>query len=579
VAAPLFLGKHTVRASRGVQQGDPLSTVLFAVVLDPLLRHIQQHHSLNVAAILDDVTCAGSLSETSKALEYLHRIGPEFGLLLSPKTIIWSPSQHPISIPINPLWSIASGPSIPLLGGLLSTDVHSFTSFFRSKISIYQSHLEVLTQLHDPQLELLLIRACLGASKFNYLLRITPPSLISQALDELEAMHYNAIHRILVDNHPGFQQFHFSLATLPIRLGGLGLSNPRDISHFAYTASIMASYELQQALIPSLSSQLPFEYDHSIRQYHTFIGTVITDETVLPQLKQKTMATEFFQVKHLQLLSDKYLTEQPTLIQQRFYAILMSFQQPYASAYLFALPNHGFNQVMTPLEFHSHMALRLLLPIYSGEHNCSRRSCYKSMDSFGYHAICCTGSALTARHDIVARAFHDLALNAKLHPRWQAPVACLGPSWRSTGRQSSGITAFRPADVEISWDHSYRRTCVDITVVSPILAYMPRQFKPGIAARNAANKKLSKHLLPCETAGLDFLPLALDCFGVLAPTSKHTLRRLALALESSKGFPSYLAKQIVFRRISFAVHLGTARQLTAHRENFSLFSSFSSPSL
>ena len=62
-----------------------------------------------------------------------------------------------------------------------------------------------------------------------------------------------------------------------------------------------------------------------------------------------------------------------------------------------------------------------------------------------------------------------------------------------------------------------------------------------------------------------------ETFGVLAPDARKLLFRLARALERSKGYPPYLAKQLVFRRISFAVHLGVARQLVARKEpNFCL---------
>ena len=58
----------------------------------------------------------------------------------------------------------------------------------------------------------------------------------------------------------------------------------------------------------------------------------------------------------------------------------------------------------------------------------------------------------------------------------------------------------------------------------------------------------------------------MDVFGVLAPDASALLHRFAALLETSQGLPSYLAKQLVFRRVSFAVHLGVARQLVARRE-------------
>ena len=64
VSAPLFFDDAIVRASRGIQQGDPLSSILFAVLLDPILRHIQSEFHLHIGAILDDVTFAGTIPNT-----------------------------------------------------------------------------------------------------------------------------------------------------------------------------------------------------------------------------------------------------------------------------------------------------------------------------------------------------------------------------------------------------------------------------------------------------------------------------------------------------------------------------------
>ena len=105
---------------------------------------------------------------------------------------------------------------------------------------------------------------------------------------------------------------------------------------------------------------------------------------------------------------------------------------------------------------------------------------------------------------------------------------------------------------------------------------MPVTFFPGKAAQHAADEKLAKHSLACENAGLLFLPFAVDCFGVLTPSARSTLKRIAAALEISRGYPTYLAKQIVFRRVSFAIHLGTIRQVLACQPTQSTYPSSSS---
>ena len=69
-----------------------------------------------------------------------------------------------------------------------------------------------------------------------------------------------------------------------------------------------------------------------------------------------------------------------------------------------------------------------------------------------------------------------------------APVYCLGPSWRSRHGALPGITVFRPADILLHLGGP-RRTCVDTTVVSPVVAVMPVHFRPGASSSKHKTNK------------------------------------------------------------------------------------------
>jgi hypothetical protein len=266
------------------------------------------------------------------------------------------------------------------------------------------------------------------------------------------------------------------------------------------------------------------------------------------------------------VISDSYITKQHKELQKRFFAILESVRQPYASAYLFALPNYGLDQVLTAKEFRANMALRLLIPKFSGFLTCSKFKCAAPMDLFGYHAINCRGSHY-ARHEGVVNALHLLAFDACLHPIKNAFVQCLGLSKRC----SPSIVAYRPADILLDWHEFVRKTCVDVTVVSPIKAFMSENFIVGKDAKRAEDEKHSKHADACHASGFDFLPFSVDVFGVFAPEAKKLLLNIASILEVAKGYPKSLARNITFRRISFAIHRGVARQLVDRMEPGTFF--------
>lgn len=101
-------------------------------------------------------------------------------------------------------------------------------------------------------------------------------------------------------------------------------------------------------------------------------------------------------------------------------------------------------------------------------------------------------------------------------------------------------------------------------VWSPLRSTMP-VFYNGALAQWAEDDKCKKHLSACNAAGNDFTAYAVDTYGVLASDAKHFLLRLATRLERSKNNPSYLAKQLVFCRVSFAIQLGVARQLLSRK--------------
>ena len=191
IGAPLFIYDNVISATTGVQQGDPLGPLLFALVLHPFLESLRDHYSLRIGAILDDVTFLGSPTSSRLALEYLSVEGARSGLRLSPKTCVWSPTGFPIPVSIQ-TWSIEQhthvpisvilSKGVPLLGSAVSCDVNFLNATVMKRVQKWQVSLQLMSALGDPQLELMLLRACLGSPKMLYLLRTLPPTIIAQQL-------------------------------------------------------------------------------------------------------------------------------------------------------------------------------------------------------------------------------------------------------------------------------------------------------------------------------------------------------------------------------------------------------------
>ena len=565
IAAPLFVQSETIHATTGVQQGDPLGPLLFALVLQPHLVHIKDNFNVKLGAYLDDVTVIGSQESILQILQYFRTAGPPEGLHVSSKTLVWFPAGRSSSTTFLDGWSVANSNGVQLLGGSVSTDQSFTNSVAMSCVVKWQHSLHLMMQIRDPQLQLLLLRACLGSSKVVHLLRSSPPCLIGSAIKHMEDCLRNTLRSIIVGDGPWFGDFQFGLATLPIDMSGLGVYNPADLGNFTFVASMISTQELQDSIIGSILP-LPPEFHLSLENFQTSVSPLSNIE--LPLQTQKTLAKMFYDKKRSGLVSSPFITSRPIPLQRRFRAILESTRQAHASDFLLALPNEGLGQIMSDMEFRAVLALRLLIPKFSGSRLCSRKNCSVHMDSFGYHAICCIGKQMFERHELVANALHMLAFDANLQPQRNAPVQCLGVSWRQSLKASSvggaAVTNYRPADILLNWDRP--RTCVYTTVVSPILASMPVTFVLGAAALAAQEAKYEKHQDVCAASGHPFIAFAADTFGGLAPDSRSMLKRIASLIQITKMYPEYLANQLVFRRISFAIHLGVARQLVARRE-------------
>jgi len=229
--------------------------------------------------------------------------------------------------------------------------------------------------------------------------------------------------------------------------------------------------------------------------------------------------------------------------------------QPGTGAWLFATPNPAYGQVMTPIEFRAALALRLMVPLFPEGSKC--QLCGKNMDVYGYHAMACSKNRYLSRHNLVQDALYDIAYNAQLRPESDAHVGCLGLTQRGSTR------ILRPADLLID-GHGFPRTCIDVTVVSPLCASAFRLGQSvGAAAQKAEDAKYVKHRDACYASRYGFKAFAVDSLGVLAKGSIDLLERLSKLVAHGRGWKPSLARKICRGRIGFAVARSVARQYVA----------------
>ncbi|XP_026458438.1 uncharacterized protein LOC113358943 [Papaver somniferum] len=153
--ARLYYQDSVLSPAQGVQQGDPLGPLLFALALHLLVEKIDAQCTLDLHAwYLDDDTIAGDTMEVSKDLKIIHEEGPSYGLHLNiSKTEIFWPSYDPrryieSAFPHN-IGKHANG--VKLLGGPVSLNSEFCSNMVLKRVGTTIQLMSKIQELQDPQ--------------------------------------------------------------------------------------------------------------------------------------------------------------------------------------------------------------------------------------------------------------------------------------------------------------------------------------------------------------------------------------------------------------------------------------------
>ena len=563
----LFQGT-ALSSEAGVQQGDPLGPLLFALALQPaLLAAGSGPAALRpplVVAYLDDVCMAGTYQQVSAGLVRLTAAARQVGLQVNPAKCELVAcgggqasvdlSSFPHGMPFNKTSAFS------LLGAPIGNAAFCNEFTATERVNKALPLLEELAVLGDAQTTLLLLRQCASYCRMVFSTRVTPPSGLDPALQAFDT----AVRGCLEAGCSGpLTPEAWMQACLSTRSGGLGLRSVARHSAAGYTASLMAT----TALCTDIDAA--YDADLTAAMHQVNLALPAADHFQVPPphpLRQQELSRALDRVVVAQLGA-------PGQEREAYRAHFQLLQQEGAGAWLHAVPNSALGlHVVTPL-FRTMVRLRLRLPVADSDMACPL--CDGTSDSFGDHArVCPCGGDRVKRHNQLRNILAGRARAAGLQPEVEKPNL-LPPRPELHGGAEDGSqhrgNGRRPADVWVGNWNLHGPAAFDVAVTSGLRqGHVANSALDGSKACMDYEVRKCSHLdtsAACATEGLQFVPLVVEaCSGGWGPTALKTWRSLAAAIAARTSESSAKELQHLLQALGIALQRENARAILRRLE-------------
>ena len=562
----LLCDGQKISSESGVQQGDPLGPLLFALALQPVLQQLRSDTTAGglqlVFSYLDDACFAGEQHAVASAFTNFQNACRGIGLELNMSKCEVIPAAGPHSA-VNPAlfpsdikWQTSG--DFELLGGPIGgTDYCN--AHTAERVAKATKLLSALGELHDPQVALLLLRHCASFGKLVFSTRVVPPSAHHDALQEFDRA-VRACFESFTCLHLDDQEW--SLATLATKSSGLGLRSCLQHSHAAFLSSRASCHKLCRELDPDHVWEIDDPGSAVAQALRAFNDKVAVDDRLAPPPQDSTPRQ-----RELSAALDRHTRD-----------VLKAAPaaDPYRQAHLELTSTENAGQWLhnrfskeDPVLFRTSLQRWLRMRIFDEEFSCPL--CDGVVDVYGDHCLVCSGGGdRTKRHNLLRNNVFHFCRGAGFAPELEKP-GLLHPRPMQGALPEDGIKrenpeARRPADVYLPRWRQGTAVAFDFAVTSGLRhSNLAASLIDGSAAAKSYEDYKEGYQdarAMCIAEGFGFIPMVIEAVGGgWGPAATKVLYELAKAKSLVTGEHKSLVLSQLHQSLGAVLHRENARSI------------------